>query len=463
MNIKNNEVEVDKALPFKNCKLNRQIYATTLTSIIENYNQGFVLAINNKWGYGKTTFVQMWEQHLINQGFQTIYFNAWKNDFEDNPLLALIGELNSHFQHDNNIAPVIQKAITVAKNAVPTLVKAVVSKYIDTEIIVDAIDGISKGTMELFEKDIKEYNDRKESIEEFKTSLSKFVADNTEDKPLIFIIDELDRCRPNYSVLLLEQIKHLFSVPNVVFILSIDKIQLGNAIKGVYGNDKIDSEEYLRRFIDVEYSLPKPDNYTSFLYDYFDFKSFFNDSDRTQKFEIQYSEDEELFKISCRILLSNLTLRQQEKIMSHIRIVLRICPKGYIFYSPLLVFLAYCKMSHQEFYLKLIGKEDIQTVHNDFYSIINPLIKIKEDDMVSLEAFFLQSYYSSLSPRNYAIYNSKSNNQDDYDLLIESKINNELFIKRLKSIDTTRFYNAFYDSIDNLLDKIELTNGVIIN
>ena len=35
----------------------------------------------------------MWEQHLRKSEFKTIYFNAWENDFEDNPSTALIGEL----------------------------------------------------------------------------------------------------------------------------------------------------------------------------------------------------------------------------------------------------------------------------------------------------------------------------------------------------------------------------------
>ena len=79
------------------------------------------------------------------------------------------------------------------------------------------------------------------------------------DKPIIFIIDELDRCRPSYAVELLEQVKHFFSVSGIVFVLSIDKVQLGHAVRGVYGNDRINADEYLRRFIDIEYSIPVPD------------------------------------------------------------------------------------------------------------------------------------------------------------------------------------------------------------
>ena len=76
-------------------KPDREKYAKVLTDIIENYSTGFVLAINNKWGTGKTTFVKMWEQDLKNKSYKTLFFNAWENDFENSPLTALMGELKS--------------------------------------------------------------------------------------------------------------------------------------------------------------------------------------------------------------------------------------------------------------------------------------------------------------------------------------------------------------------------------
>ena len=94
---------------------------------------------------------------------------------------------------------------------------------------------------------------RKKNIISFKNSLANFIEKSTEDKPVVFIIDELDRCRPNYAVEVLEQIKHLFSVPKIVFVLSIDKEQLGHAVRGVYGSEKLNADEYLRRFIDILY------------------------------------------------------------------------------------------------------------------------------------------------------------------------------------------------------------------
>ena len=90
MVIKHYDIEISEDDPFHYCKLDREKYADILTNIIRSYPSGFVMAINNKWGAGKTTYVKMWKQSLINQEFKTIYFNAWENDFEDNPIRTFI-------------------------------------------------------------------------------------------------------------------------------------------------------------------------------------------------------------------------------------------------------------------------------------------------------------------------------------------------------------------------------------
>ena len=61
---------------------------------------------------------------------------------------------------------------------------------------------------------------------------------------------------PSYAVSLLERIKHLFSTQNAIFILSIDKEELCHSICGYYGSEHFAAKEYLRRFIDIDISMP---------------------------------------------------------------------------------------------------------------------------------------------------------------------------------------------------------------
>src|SRR5690606_29373106 len=196
------------------------------------------------------------------------------------------------------------------------------------------------------ESEIKEYADKKKTIIEFRKELEKFVkqADNT--KPLIFIVDELDRCRPNYSVEVLEQIKHFFSVSGIVFVLSIDKNHLASAVKGFYGSEQIDSNEYLRRFIDLEYSIPKPStkDFIKYLFEYYSFKDFFSSQERMQFRELH--SDSENFTSMADFLLtkSNATLRQQERIFALTRLVLCSFKINEYTFPHLLFLLVYLKI-----------------------------------------------------------------------------------------------------------------------
>lgn len=70
MKLKHQDIVIDPEKPFANCKLGREQYATILTSLVGNYADGFVLAINNEWGTGKTTFVKMWQQQLNNEHYK---------------------------------------------------------------------------------------------------------------------------------------------------------------------------------------------------------------------------------------------------------------------------------------------------------------------------------------------------------------------------------------------------------
>lgn len=79
-------------------------------------------------------------------------------------------------------------------------------------------------------------------------------------KPLVFIIDELDRCRPDFALSLLERIKHFFSVPNVHFILGIHSGQLENSVRSFYGNG-IDAHNYLQKFIHFSFNIRSDEDY----------------------------------------------------------------------------------------------------------------------------------------------------------------------------------------------------------
>jgi len=468
MKIKHYEIGIPQENPFVNCKLAREPYARVLTDIVNTYADGFVLGINNEWGTGKTTFVKMWQQQLKNEGFQTIYFNAWENDFDSNPLVALMSELETLATAKNRkvFKSVVEKGAVLVKNIAPALAKSLIKKYVIDidEIAVDVIENAAKASTEILEGEIKEYSSKKKTIVEFRKELEKFVkqADNT--KPLIFIVDELDRCRPNYAVEVLEQIKHFFSVSGIVFVLSIDKKHLASAVKGFYGSEQIDSNEYLRRFIDLEYSIPKPStrDFIKYLFDYYCFKDFFSSQERIRYNELRNDSENFLLMSEFLLVKSNSTLRQQERIFALTRLVLCSFKANEYTFPHLLFVLVYLKVIRDDLFQKIDKKElSLQELSDLIGELV--IAEDKDSDGINLgyvEALLLWFYNNNRDYRA-KIELLGRDNEGKPTTPIKSKLikDNDRLAQYFVNID-----RQIYDrlKLDFLLKRINLAEPVTI-
>ena len=337
------DVDIKPGHAFDGCKLNRKKYAEILTQIVSQYNQGCVLAINGEWGTGKTTFVKMWKQYLEDDKFNTLYFNAWENDFISDPLIGFIGEFKE-LNIDNKLDTELNNVTTNASKIAFSLIKG----YINLKTGSDVAKTFKECT-DLLSKEFENYEDQKNSIEGFRTALEAFIKGCETRKPIIFFVDELDRCSPSYAVKVLERIKHLFSIPNIVFVLSVDKKQLCNAIKGYYGSESLDAENYLKRFIDIEYNLPEPsyEDFCNYLYDQFEIEKHINN--------LHYGKNYKSFSIKL-FQHNKLSLRQMEKIYSHVSLAIS-CNKKLECDSLLFLFFVFIKVCHSETYISFEQKK----------------------------------------------------------------------------------------------------------
>jgi predicted KAP-like P-loop ATPase len=286
------DTPVDK--PFVNDKLERESFAKNLTLLVQSTNQPFVISIEAPWGWGKTTFIKMWKLYLESLGHTCLYFNAWENDFVEDPLIAFIGEISKALadgKTKGKIGTQLKKLQGIGgklvRRTIPLAIQIATHGLLSQEAVKQTSDVIFANSDEIagfiseFAKDqISRYEDDKNGIVEFKKELAKFAKSLSESEnkrgPLIFFIDELDRCRPDFSVLLLERVKHVFNAEGIVFILSVDREQIEQSIKSIYGQG-MNSDGYLRRFIDFRLRLPTPstDELCNSLYERFNMKEVF--------------------------------------------------------------------------------------------------------------------------------------------------------------------------------------------
>jgi hypothetical protein len=219
----------------------------------------------------------MWQQKLENEGFVTLYYDAWSNDFVDDPLVAFIDEITTRIEgRDELEAEKWQERIekmksfanTVAWRTIPVGLKLLTAGLLDAKDFNEQV--LSEAVQNVSGEAIEQYRSMKDDVAAFREALTELVEEVQtagDGNPIVLFVDELDRCRPDHAVLLLERIKHFFSIPGITFVLSMEPDQLQHSVRALYGSG-FDAKGYLRRFIDLDFPLPEPDfeSYGALLY-----------------------------------------------------------------------------------------------------------------------------------------------------------------------------------------------------
>lgn len=231
-------------------------------SILERLNSdtSISIALNAKWGSGKTFFVSMWRNYLEDNSIRTVYYNAWENDDSDSAILPLLYRIVSLIK-DEEDATFIEYAKKFLKTLAIETTKFGVKKAFGNSGFADVfdkgIDGLSSTEIsDIFKEYDQYYGNRKVLEENLKEMIPK------EGKLWIFI-DDLDRCKPEFSIATLECIKHFFNIKDIIYVLSVDIEQLEAVVSKVYGVE-IDANSYLKRFFDIIYQIPDAD-YTTYI------------------------------------------------------------------------------------------------------------------------------------------------------------------------------------------------------
>lgn len=283
--------------------LARKAYADFLTRYLVSKahsedgqaSKSFTLALDAQWGQGKTFFITNWAKDLCSSSspYPTLVFDAWAADYGQEPMVSFmasfkeaidsrIDELELKKTVKNKASKHLSRAVSqfrhalvpagkvVAKGVLQKLTGLAVDEILDAaqgegstgradQLRGDSLEVMNKGLDEFFEKSLEEHVERKQAIEAFKESIEKALLELSESGgvalPMFVFIDELDRCRPDFAIELLEGVKHLFGIPGVCFVVSTNITQLSESTKAIYGSG-FDGYNYLKRFFDVEYTLP---------------------------------------------------------------------------------------------------------------------------------------------------------------------------------------------------------------
>ena len=216
------ELEIPTDDPFANDLMDNLSRAHALTELMKRAQTPYVISIDAEWGNGKTTFLKMLTRQLKNDGFGVIEFNAWEHDFTDNPVTTLAGEIvrqTKSFGRSN----LRRRAAGLAKAAAPiaTEIGAGVAASLATSNVPGAFEKTVIGILKLARivgkiDPIFRYDSTTQGVTRFKQALKETAEEAARQHgglPMVVAIDELDRCRPDYTIRFLETIKHFFNTP----------------------------------------------------------------------------------------------------------------------------------------------------------------------------------------------------------------------------------------------------------
>ena len=253
------EREPDRENPWGDDSFGRQSMSDMLSSTCGAFlagTEGAAIALNGGYGTGKTFVLHRWIASMqadSSSRCMSVYYNAWENDDDDDPLVSLIESVAS----DPGVLSYMEGALKELVKGLSSLA----SKYagVDFAATVENVMQSSKQKASRSERtairrDCK--NKMKESLAEL-VSVARKGADKADAGSglqcgLIVVVDDLDRCKPDFAMSLLHRVKHVMNVAGVVFVFGVDLNSLRKFVNEVYGD--IDAHGYLlRMFDDVKY------------------------------------------------------------------------------------------------------------------------------------------------------------------------------------------------------------------
>ena len=231
--------------PWRDDALQRQGIAVELDKLVTQLASGAepaTIALDGGYGTGKTFILERWVREMHNRDQVAVYYNAWENDCDDDPLVSLIETLSS-----NDKIGWSERLTRASSEALSGILRK--HTGIDAQKAWEAGKDETIGLLEAARS-------RRESRQSLKDILAERVdATKASEFPgVVVVVDELDRCRPTFATELMERVKHVLNVPGLVFVFGINMATLQETVKAVYGD--IDAHQYLLRMFTVTLQMP---------------------------------------------------------------------------------------------------------------------------------------------------------------------------------------------------------------
>ncbi len=217
------------------------------------------LLIDGGWGTGKSVFCHKLIGTINtshSDEFLPIYVDAYRADHTDQPLLtllaAILGKLPATSRKSliNGAKGFLAWTLKIGGKAALAHLLKLDQTGLD-ETLKEALKQTGDAAIDHATALLTAHMAAEKNLETLREAL-KAAA---QDKPVVLFIDELDRCRPDFALQMLETIKHVFDVKLIHIVLIANCQQLQATIAHRYGSE-VDAVRYLDKFIRFRFTLP---------------------------------------------------------------------------------------------------------------------------------------------------------------------------------------------------------------
>ena len=248
--------------------LNRDKYIEKLLNLTESISEGKAstcFAINGTWGCGKSFVLDLFQEQLeqiqseetFTDKYFVVRYNSWKFDYYEEPLVAIVSTMISAIEEKTKLFPDSKekREILGMLKATGVALLSIANDAVKEKIGLDfqkAYGIVKSGEKEGAAAYESEHDyDVYFGFNKMIAKLAELLEEISKDYTIVFIVDELDRCIPEYAVKVLERLHHLTeNQSNIITVIAIDKPQLAASVKQLFGFEH--PERDLEKFINFD-------------------------------------------------------------------------------------------------------------------------------------------------------------------------------------------------------------------
>lgn len=239
-------------------QLHFDIASKKLSKIINNLETPSCFGLYGMWGSGKTSLMNLTKNNIdtdpaTSNKVATVFFEAWKYEYSDVPItFNLLFKIQEELGAEFDLKATAKKLLSIGvASFINPLLKGAIN--VDTSDALENLDKINENLLSAYENWLRSNEDFRD---EFEKKVNDALLKNKKEKLIIFV-DDLDRCKTQNVIKLLEEIKNYLTIKNVVFVIGVDKQVIIDAINNEYKYSRSYGDEYLKKIISNSISLPE--------------------------------------------------------------------------------------------------------------------------------------------------------------------------------------------------------------